>query len=292
MIDKSAKNGYFFSNTQTENERNMSKRKRREAVGEPKRSSNRGPLILLGVIAVIIVLISSRRERVAETTASITPTPTAQITSTIPRQVYPPTPDAELPTAEQTAFVNTQLMPAWDHIRAYYPLTNLRADFDRFMQRTQNGDVQIIIKSKRFTDGSPPALATKVNGRLTVVLCIPVLMDIWNEIGERETIADIVVGIMLHEQYHLDHHANMPPEQLSYRQRIQNEAEAWWYSIEMCYQPMLDAGRLTHLRRDDADQAIWNGLLAYRTAQGNRNHPAWWQFAESASPPPPPEQRR
>jgi hypothetical protein len=243
-------------------------------------------LATLFVLVAVMVISLGTTEEPSRISPPKTTLPVA-VQSTTPRHVYPSTPDADLPSPDQIAFVNSQLMPAWNHIRAYYPLPKLRKDFDRFMARTQDGDVQIITMSKRQMAGAPPAMATRVNGRLSVVLCIPAWMDIWNEIGERETIADIVVAIMLHEQYHLDHHYNTPPARISYRQRVENESEAWWYSLEECYLPMFNEGRLSNLPKDDPDQAITNAVLAYSIAKGDRRHPAWQEFVESVSPPPP-----
>ncbi len=238
------------------------------------------------IVLVAVMVISFGDKEDARPEAPKSTAPIAAVLSSAPRSVYPPSPDAEQPTPEQIAFVHSQLFMAWDHIGAYYPLPELRQEFKSFMDRTQVGDVRIRVEPKRFLFGAPPAMATRLNGQLTVVLCVPVWMDIWNEIGERETITDIVVGIMLHEKFHLDHHAGTPPGMITHQQQVENESEAWWYTVEHCYLPMLRAGRLSHLPKDDPEQAITNALFAYKLANGDRRHPAWRNFAASVSPPP------
>lgn len=239
-------------------------------------------VLLLGTVFAFLFgcfLYNPEPPKVQPNTQTAAPAPAS---SSSARPAYPPSPDAMTATPEQIAFVHSQLFPAWDHIRAYYPMPQLRREFGRLMQRTQGGDLRIRVEPKRFLSGAPPAMATRINGQLTIVLCVPALIDIWNEIGERETIADIIVGIMLHEQYHLDHHSSIPPEQVTRQQLIDHEAEAWWYTVEQCYLPMLQGGRLTHLPQDP-DQSITNAVLAYQVANGRRNHPVWRQFAESVT---------
>jgi hypothetical protein len=87
---------------------------------------------------------------------------------------------------------------------------------------------------------------------------------------------DIIIGLLLHEEYHIDKHVFAPirgerPEHI----KALREGETWWWCAETIYTPMLQIGRLREIPPDDTINSV---LRCYKLANGDPLSEPWIRF--------------
>lgn len=110
---------------------------------------------------------------------------------------------------------------------------------------------------------------------------VPAVVDHYDKITDADTRDDTIVGILLHEEYHLKHHVFVDRTGQDPKVFLPiEEGEAWWWCVEELYLPMMRSGRLKRLPSNDS---VASALMAYRDARGDRYSPAWTQFSLNAA---------
>jgi hypothetical protein len=181
-------------------------------------------------------------------------------------------------TADQHRFMKEQFLPRWDIIRRTYPIPDLRARFDRLAQRLLTKNIRLQVSALYHPSGRRSVLGeADREGRQAVIRFFePALRDFVTRVPDQDTRDDIVIGMMLHEEYHLTNHVFNPlrgqdaPAANSLR-----ESDTWWWCCETIYTPMVRAGRLRHLPTDDA---INGAMSCFNAAAGNPASEAWLRF--------------
>lgn len=185
----------------------------------------------------------------------------------------------DIPIEQQKRFVYEVFFPLMDEAVLSYPVESLRARFAQTDERIKSGEIALAM-SLVFPDVKALGGArTNEHGQPELIIWVQVVMELWQDIdGDRELFKDQIIGVILHEEYHLDHHQGDGSDDESPEIAVQQESEAWWYSIEQVYLPQINAGRLHHV-----DVSIRDGIRAYRAAKGDPYSVAWQEFAEEAT---------
>ena len=196
----------------------------------------------------------------------------------VPKQATTST-DPNQPTMAQQVFVKNILLPTLDQAMISYPIASIHNRFIACMKRINTGQIALGVSATPSPQGAFAAAIKDPDGKLRILISVPVAMQTLSDINDdRELFTDYMVGIMLHEEYHLIVQGGYCPGELSFDEMAQSESEAWWFTIEEVYLPMIRAGRLQCV-----DQATMEGLTAYRQAKGDKNHSAWVAFSKSAT---------
>ena len=187
--------------------------------------------------------------------------------------------DSNQPTQAQQDFVANILLPTLDRAKISYPVPSIRTRFATCMKRISDGQVALQVSATPSHQGGIAAAFKDLGGKLIILISVPAAMDaLVGARNDRELFTDYLVGIMLHEEYHLIVQGGKRPDELSFDEMVQSESEAWWFTVKEVYLPMIRAGRMKL-----CDQATKEGLDAYEQANGDRNHPAWIKFSRSAT---------
>ena len=187
------------------------------------------------------------------------------------------------PTAEQELFFRQRFLADWERIRTGYPIMDLRTRFDRLAHRVGTKDIRLHVTAiyANKTDKSVTAMADNEGQLKLIQFFAPAVIDMYSDIPDQELRDDLIIGILLHEEYHLDHHVFVrPKETLTQGILTLEENETWWWCVETIYLPMKAQGRLRSLPRTSSVDAA---LRAYADARGDRLSRAWMTFSRNAS---------
>lgn len=121
--------------------------------------------------------------------------------------------------------------------------------------------------------------STEIDGTKTIVINVPLLMEIWPVWQRDGTVGDMLAISMYHERYHLLHH-KLGLEALTPDELIAGECEAWRATLEGAVLPLL--------REEGHHNLFWSivnttgygavGLAAAEVAAGDANHPIWQTY--------------
>lgn len=180
-------------------------------------------------------------------------------------------------TPEQHQFMRQVFLPRWEVMRKTYPIPVLRTRFDRLAARILSNDIRLQV-SALYKEGRPGVLGEADRNGLQCVIRFfqPALKDLFTRIPEEETRDDVILGMMLHEEYHLNYHVFVPI--LGPNTAVENslrESDTWWWCCETIYAPMFRHGRLRNLPPDDA---IHGAMQCFTEANGDKTSPAWMRF--------------
>lgn len=181
-------------------------------------------------------------------------------------------------TEEREAFVS-YFFPLVDEIRRDFPVQSLRSRFNRFFERVESREIPLTFSPE---PSKAHALAEASPGG--VLLAVPDFIE-WTREMSREEVKIFLIELLLHEEYHFDHHVfrKLPEEVV--------ESETWWWSVENIFLPLKEAEMLNPDKRFMRDWAIYS----YKKAQGDKSSPVWKRFLKVATiqapefkgPPPP-----
>ena len=192
----------------------------------------------------------------------------------------PPPPLIDELTPEQHAFMQQQFLPRWNVIRNTYPILDLRQRFDRLAARIQRHDIRLKVSALYKPGRASVFCESDRDGMQPIIRFFqPALRDFFFRTPDEEMRDDVILGVMLHEEYHLEHHIFQSPEGpnevLIHSQR---ESATWWWCCDTIFTPMMAAGRLRHLPPEDA---ITGAMRCYLDAHGDQNAPSWIRFCEA-----------
>lgn len=178
---------------------------------------------------------------------------------------------------EQYLFWDRILMPCIHEARQTYPVLAIRQKVDAFMARIQSGEVRLNLHTAPAGNALAAANAEERDPYIMMVF-MPAMINLFTQVnGDQDSFQDEVVAIFLHEEYHLNHHMAQPGQAFDHHR---NESEAWWWTIEQVYLPMIHAGRLKMV-----DDTVQDAINAYREARGNPEAPCWKRFIEGVIAP-------
>lgn len=187
------------------------------------------------------------------------------------------------PTPEQERFMRERFLADWERIRKAYPIADIRNRFDRLAQRVLNKDIRLHVSALYLnrTETDVIALADRQGDLKVLQFFAPALLDLYHQITDVDLRDDILIGVVLHEEYHIDHHVFAhTQDQLTHALVAMEEGETWWWCVETLYIPMIEQRRLRHLPPTDS---VSSALRAYGDARGDRNSLPWLTFCQAAS---------
>ena len=230
--------------------------------------------VFVAIVLAALVMFYSQTKPVPVST----PAPAAVISSASPTKAIDPG-----PTPEQERWIRERLLHDCDRIAANYPIVEIRQRFATFVQRLARKDV-LMHCSAGYLNGNQRdsvALADQHEGKPMIQFFVPAVVDHYNKITDVDTRDDTIVGILLHEEYHLKHHVFVDRTGQDPKVFLPiEEGEAWWWCVEELYLPMMRNGRLKQLPRNDS---VASALMAYQDSRGNRYSPAWTLFSLNAA---------
>lgn len=228
-------------------------------------------LIMLAVLALLTVVMNGVQPKIPAT-----PVP-SQSPAVAPVITQDPG-----PTPEQEQFIRERFLRDWERIRATYPIPDIRQRFDKLVRRVETKDIRLHV-SPFYMPGQADAyaMADTQDGLKIMQFFAPAIMDLYRLISDQDTRDDIIIGVLLHEEFHLDHHIFAHPKEMMNKDvLVLEESEAWWWCVQTLYLPMRAAGRLQYLPERDS---IRSALQAYRDSRGDSVSPAWLTFARNAT---------
>lgn len=134
------------------------------------------------------------------------------------------------------------------------------------------------------------AAAAMRDGEPTIKICAPQVEEYRRYYlsldvdlrSAKETFLDLMATVLLHELYHLEHHnvpryrnGNQVSELRTEDDRVRNESECWWYTVEELLIPLRKEGRLKHIHPTGNEMAA---IHFYNLANGDRTHPDWMRL--------------
>lgn len=181
------------------------------------------------------------------------------------------------PTPEQHRFIQRTFFPNWNRIRTSYPIPDLRGRFDKLLRRVESNEIRLQFGSLYCENRTRVlAEADREGSQRVIRFYTPAIQDFYKRVTSEEMRDDIIVGLLLHEEYHLNHHVFVPiqggrPGHI----KALREGETWWWCAETIYTPMLQQGRLRDIPPDDALNSV---LRCYELAAGDPTSEAWMRF--------------
>lgn len=252
----------------------MSKKQRKSVQPIPEPIGIRTWIPKVGVLMVIVLAaIITFYSQAPSVPTHPQPTP-AVVQSVAPVQTTDPG-----PTPEQEKWMREHFLHDCDRIAKTYPIEPIRQQFAAFVQRLTRKEVLMHCSAGYLngTERDSVSLADQHEGKPMIQFFVPAVVDHYNKITDVGTRDDTIVGILLHEEFHLQHHVFTDRTGQDPKVFLPiEEGETWWWCVENLYLPMVRQGRLQHLPINDSVSAA---LRAYRDSRGNPNTAAWMQFA-------------
>ncbi len=168
-------------------------------------------------------------------------------------------------------------LPRWNVICNTYPIPDLRLRFGSLARRIATNEIRLKV-SALYKPGRKTVLceADRVGVQPIIRFFEPALRDFYARVKDENTRDDEIIGMMLHEEYHLKHHTFNPAQGPNKRlEESLRESDTWWWTCETIFAPMMRAGRLRNLREDDA---ISGAMQCYNDSGGNPTADAWMRF--------------
>lgn len=251
----------------------MSKKKSPLPIPEPIGVRTWIPKVGVLMVIVLAALVTFYAQSKPESTPS---PPAAVTTTTQPKAIDPG------PTPEQEKFIRERLLADCDRIAAQYPIEPIRIRFASLVQRMARKEILLHCSAGYLneTQIDAVALADQHEGKPLIQFFVPAVVDHYNKITDVETRDDTIVGILLHEEYHIKHHVFTDRTGQDPKLFLPiEEGQAWWCVTEL-YLPMVQNGRLKQLPANDS---VHSALRAYHDAHGNPASRPWMQFSLSAA---------
>lgn len=196
--------------------------------------------------------------------------------SSFPQQDTP----ALLPSrAKQEKFVYNILLPTMENSAINYSIPSIRKKMAAFMGRLNSEQFLLNMSPIPAKQRALAGAHLNEQGYPTLTIFVPVMMEMYEESGDIETFIDRLISTLLHEEFHLVVQGTSAPGDVTDEELMQHESGAWIYTITEVAIPMLNSNRSYILR----DYATAEALHAYQQANGDPNHPAWIEFAWSAT---------